>query len=81
MRLQWFAPTTAGLEAALVEIIARDTRPPGQPRYSATRATTGLTGIANRKYFDQALLQAVEDALANGEPLSLVSRTSITSSG
>ena len=34
--------------------------------------TDGLTGIANRKCFDQRLFDAVEEALASEEPLSLV---------
>jgi diguanylate cyclase len=31
-----------------------------------------LTGLANRKYFDRSIQMAVQNALASGEPLSLV---------
>jgi diguanylate cyclase len=34
--------------------------------------TDPLTSLANRKYFDQALAKAMDDANANGEPLSLL---------
>ena len=34
--------------------------------------TDGLTGIANRKYFDEKLRTAVADAMETGEPLCLI---------
>lgn len=38
----------------------------------AETLTDPLTGLGNRKYFDRAIDDAVEQALANGEPLSLM---------
>ena len=38
----------------------------------AESLTDPLTGLGNRKYFDRSIDVAVENALANGEPLSLL---------
>jgi diguanylate cyclase len=38
----------------------------------AESLTDPLTGLGNRKYFDRMIDQAVQNALANGEPLSLL---------
>ena len=38
----------------------------------AESLTDPLTGLGNRKYFDRSIDLAVENALANGEPLSLL---------
>ena len=38
----------------------------------AESLTDPLTGLGNRKYFDHSIERAVEDALASGEPLSLL---------
>jgi diguanylate cyclase len=38
----------------------------------AESLTDPLTGLGNRKYFDRSIGMAVENALANGEPLSLL---------
>ena len=34
--------------------------------------TDGLTGVANRKCFDDTLGKAIEEAIEGGEPLSLI---------
>ena len=38
----------------------------------AESLTDPLTGLGNRKYFDRSIEMAVQNALANGEPLSLL---------
>ena len=38
----------------------------------AESLTDPLTGLGNRKYFDRSIEMAVQNALANGEPLSLM---------
>jgi diguanylate cyclase len=38
----------------------------------AESLTDPLTGLGNRKYFDRSIESAVQNALANGEPLSLL---------
>ena len=38
----------------------------------AESMTDPLTGLGNRKYFDRSIEMAVQNALANGEPLSLL---------
>ena len=38
----------------------------------AESLTDPLTGLGNRKYFDRSIATAVQNALANGEPLSLL---------
>jgi diguanylate cyclase len=38
----------------------------------AESLTDPLTGLGNRKYFDRSIAMAVQNALANGEPLSLL---------
>ncbi len=38
----------------------------------AESLTDPLTGLGNRKYFDRSIDRAVQNALANGEPLSLL---------
>ena len=38
----------------------------------AESLTDPLTGLGNRKYFDRSIDMAVQNALANGEPLSLL---------
>src|SRR6202171_4907295 len=38
----------------------------------AESLTDPLTGLGNRKYFDRSIDMAVQNAIANGEPLSLL---------
>ena len=49
-------------------------------RRGATPTTDGLTGLANRKYFDYALAAAADDARVKGVPLCLLLADSTTSS-